>query len=171
MGLTPTFRDENPNFFLFRPLQRYANRSFHVAGNADEFRRKDGRWEDVEMNRTHLIACLAFCLVLLMGCAAPVAPHGVMRPLSTVPALAQVGSGVYIVVRSSEAHRNNVHAMAVNTTGISHATVAIRRGGRVFLQAGLTPGDSPAVIAMRGTGTNHSRDTDKRGDPHLAHSD
>ena len=135
-----------------------------------------------------------------------------MRPLSTVPALAEVRSGVYIVVRPSEArprtsaptddtllltqdrriyvrapkhcgtatelavaelkaHRNNVYAMAVNTTGISHATVAIRRGGRVFLQAGLTPGDAPAVIAMRGTGTNHSRDTDKSGDPRLAHSD
>jgi len=164
------------------------------------------------MNRTHLIACLAFCLVLFIGCAAPAAPRGVMRSMSTVPALAEVRSGVYIVVRPSEArprtsvptentllltqdrrinvrapehcggatelavaelkaHRNNVYAMAVNTTGISHATVAIRRGGRVFLQADLTPGDSPAVIAMRGTGTDYSLATDKSGDPRLARSD
>lgn len=207
MGLTPTFRDENPRFFPFRPLQRHANRSLHVADNADDFRRKDGRWEDIEMNRTHLIACLAFCLVLLMGCAAPVAQRGGMRSMSMVPALAEVRSGVYIVARSSEArprtsvpaddtllltqdrriyvkapdhygsghnsptevaaaalkaHRNNIYEMAVNTDGISHATVAIRRGGRVFLQAGLTPGDSPAVIAMRGTGTDYSPPADKR---------
>ena len=212
MGLTPTFRDEIPSFFLFRPLQRRVNRSVHVARKADDFRRKDGRWEDSEMNRTHLIACLAFCLVLFIGCAAPVAPHGVMRPLSTVPALAEVRSGVYIVVRPSEAsprtsvatentllltqdrriyvrapkhcggatelaiaelkaHRNNVYAMAVNTTGISHATVAIRRGGRVFLQTGITPGDQPAVIAMRPTPAHHSPATDKSGDPRLARSD
>lgn len=132
--------------------------------------------------------------------------------MSTVPTLAEVRSGVYIVARSNEAksrtsaaakntllltqnrriyvrapehcggakelavaelkeHRNNVYAMAVNTKGISHATVAIRRGGRVFLQAGLTPGDRPAVIAMRGTRTGHSPLAAKSSEVRLAHSD
>ena len=178
------FGMRTPISFLFRLFQHRANRSLHLAGKADDFGRKDGRWEDIEMSRTHLIACLAFCLVLLMGCAAPVAPHGVMRPLSTVPALAEVRSGVYIVVRPSEArprtsaptedtllltqdrriyvrapqhcggatelvvaelkaHRNNVYAMAVNTTGISHATVATRRGGRT--SNAKSPATAPAA--------------------------
>lgn len=153
------------------------------------------------MSKKRLFACLAFCLVLFMGCAVPVTPDTAIPSMISVPALAEVGSGVYVVarretstgagnnvllthdrriyVRAAEhgrgatelaaaelkAHRNNIYGMAVNTTGISHATVAIRRGGRVILQTGLTPGDEPAVIAMRDGGTG------KSGDPALARSD
>ena len=176
-----------------------------ASGHADDFGFKDNGREDTEMSRRLQIAGLAFCLVLLVGCAAPLADHAAIPSMTSVPALAEVGSGVYVVarhgastgnnvlltqdrriyVRASErgdnatelaveelkAHRNNIYGIAVNTRGISHATVAIRRGGRVILQAGLMPGDEPAVIAMRGSETGHTRDKDKSGDPRLARSD
>lgn len=186
--------------------------------NADNFGRKDGRRkdggpEDIEMSTKLLIPCLGLYLVSFTGCAETLAPYAGMPSIIAVPALAEVRSGIYVVVRpvthgqpsearpgtsASEgdtvlltqdrrlyvkapdhygsahgkptelaaavlkAHRNNIYEMAVNTTGISHATVAIRRGGRVLLETDSAVNDETVVIARRSTETDRSHGTDKR---------
>ena len=180
------------------------------AGN---FGRKDGGPEDIEMSTKLLIPCLGLCLISFTGCARPLAGHAGMPSMSTVPALAEVRSGIYVVVRPVthgrpsaarpgtaiaegstvlltqdrrlyvrapdhygsghdsptevaaavlKAHRNNIYEMAVNTTGIPHATVAIRRGGRVLLETDSAVNDETVVIARRSTETDRSDGTDKR---------
>lgn len=154
------------------------------------------------------VLSLGFCLSAFAGCGAPVADHAAMSSMVTVPALAEVSSGIYVVARNDaqagtstgednnvlltqdrriyvraagdygtaaelaaaklKAHRNNIYEMAVNTTGISHATVAVRRGGRVLLQTHLPVGDESTVIATRGSGTDNSQGTDKSSQPRLA---
>lgn len=186
--------------------------------NADNFGRKDGRrkdggTEDIEMSTKILIPCLGLCLVSFTGCAGPLAGHAGMPSTIAVPALAEVRSGIYVVVRPVthgrpgearprtsvsegdtvlltqdrrlyvrapdhyggahgkpaelaaavlKAHRNNIYEMAINTTGISHATVAIRRGGRVLLETDSAVDDQTVVIARRGAETDRSHGTDKR---------
>ncbi len=54
-------------------------------------------------------------------------------------------------LKALRARHNNVHAMAVNTTGVARATTTVTQGNRVFLRAAPTAGGSSEVMVAEGT--------------------